>query len=117
MVRPQFTPRQRSFLVQEYLRSKSVSTALQRFRQEFPGVRCPTRVTVYKNARKYSLSGTSHSLNTRRSGRRRTARTVANIEAVRNLLDNAGDEREREELAVAGTDLDYLLPHLTESLG
>jgi len=39
MVRPQYTANQRSFLVTEYLQTKSVRTVLERFQHEFPNVR------------------------------------------------------------------------------
>ena len=60
---------------------------LQRFRKEYPNTHCPCRATVYKNVRKYSVSGTSCILNKGRSGHRRTARSAANIEAVINAID------------------------------
>ena len=96
MVRPQYTPEQRSFMVTEYHRTNSVGAVLRSFRQEFPNVRCPSRKTVSRNAQKYRTTGTSHNLNKGRSGRRRTGRSVANIEAVRNRLveqQQAGEGR------------------------
>ena len=36
MVRPQYTPHQRSFLVREYYRTYNVEAVLLRFRVEFP---------------------------------------------------------------------------------
>ena len=65
---------------------------LQRFREEYPNTRCPCRATVYKNVRKYSVSDTSCNLNKGRSGHRRTARSAANIEAVRNAIEEANEE-------------------------
>ncbi len=76
-------------MVTEYHRNNgNVPRVLQRFREEFPDVRCPSRGAVYKNVHKYSESGTSRNLNKNRSGRRRTARTNDNIEAVRNVIQN-----------------------------
>lgn len=94
MARPQFTPQQRSFLVAEYHRTNSVSAVLQEFRHEYPNVRCPTRVTVYKNVRKYQATGTSLNLNKERSGRPRTGRSAANIQAVRDVLE---EQQEADE--------------------
>lgn len=96
MVRPQYTPQQRSFLVTEYHRCRRVPQVLQRFRERFPGVRCPSRLTVMNNVRKYDQTGTSRNLNKERSGRPRTGRSAANIEAVRNRLEqqrHAGEGR------------------------
>ena len=83
-------------MVTEYHRTNSVGAVLRSFRQEFPNVRCPSRKTVSRNAQKYRTTGTSHNLNKGRSGRRRTGRSVANIEAVRNRLveqQQAGEGR------------------------
>ena len=88
MVRPQYTPQQRSFLVREYYRTNNVQAALLRFREEFPDVRCPSRRTVYKNVTKYGRTGTSFNLNRGRSGRQRTGRSQVNIEAVQNALED-----------------------------
>ena len=89
MQRPQYTPQQRAFMVTEYYRNnRNIRRVLQRFRENFPGVRCPSRGAVYKNVHKYSENGTSQNLNQNRSGRRRTARTQENIEAVRNAIQN-----------------------------
>jgi hypothetical protein len=96
MAMPQFTPQQRSFLVREYHQNNNeVRRVLQRFREVYPGVRCPSRATVYKNVRKYSMHGTSFNLNKGRSGRRRTARCPENIAAVTDVLANqeAGEQR------------------------
>ena len=87
MVRPQFTPQQRAFIVSEYHRNNNnLNRVLQRFREEYPNTRFPCRATVYKNVRKYSVSGTSCNLNKGRSGHRRTARRVANLEPFQNCL-------------------------------
>ena len=90
MERLQFTPQQRAFLVTEYHRHRNIGTALQRFQEEFPDVRYPSRKTVTRNVQKFSLHGTSHNLNKGRSGRRRSARTEENVQAVQNLLN--GDQ-------------------------
>lgn len=92
MAMPQYTPQQRAFLVREYDRNnRNVARVLERFREQYPHVRCPSRVTVYKNVRKYTVNGTSCNLNKGRSGRRRTERCPENIQAVREALENQED--------------------------
>ena len=55
MARPQFTPQQRAFLVTKYdRRNRNVARVLERFREQYPDVRCPSRVAVYKNMEKYT---------------------------------------------------------------
>ena len=98
MAMPQFTPQQREFLVREYRYDRSnhsVLRVLQSFREEYPDVRCPSRLTVHKNVRKYSQNGTSCNVNKGRSGRQKMARCPENIEAVQEALDNpeAGAQR------------------------
>ena len=52
MARPHFTPQQRAFLVREYDRcNRNVARVLERFREQYPNVRCPSRVAVYKNGK------------------------------------------------------------------
>ena len=64
MVRPQYTPQQRAFLVTEYhCNNRNVTRVLERFREQYPDVRCPSRAAVYKNVAKYSANGTSCNLN------------------------------------------------------
>ena len=84
--------RSRAFIVSEYHRNNNLNRVLQRFREEHPNTRCPCRATVYKNVRKYSVSGTSCNLNKGRSGHRKTARSAACIEAVRNAIEEANEE-------------------------
>lgn len=88
LVRPQFTPQQRSFIVTQYHRTQSVAAVLRRFCQEYPDVRCPSRKTIMKNVQKYQATGTSRNLNKKRSGRRRTGRSVANVQAVQDALQD-----------------------------
>ena len=93
MVRPQFTPQQRAFIVAEFHRNNNnVYRVIQRFREVYPNARCPSRGTVYNNVRKYAITGTSLNLNKGRPGRNRTARSVENIEAVRNAIEETRGE-------------------------
>ena len=88
MVRPQFTPQQRSFLVTEYARTQSVTEVLQVFRRRYPNDRCPSRKTVLRNVQKYQRTGTSHNLCAGHSGRRRSGRSELNINAIRQVLEH-----------------------------
>ena len=55
MARPNFTPQQRAFLVREHdRRNRNVARVLERFREQYPDVRGPSRVAVYKNVAKYT---------------------------------------------------------------
>ena len=93
MLRPQFTPQQRAFIVAEFYRNNNnVYRVIQKFREVYPNARCPSRGTVYNNVRKYAITGTSLNLNKGRSGRNRTARSAENIEAVRNAIEEARGE-------------------------
>ena len=95
MVRPQFTPQHRSFMVTEYARTQSVAVVLQGFRRRYPDVRCPSRKTVLRNVQKYHRTGTSTNLNAGHSGRRRTARSQPNIDAVRQVLEHVRHNNQR----------------------
>ena len=84
--RPQFTLEERVFMVVTYCQTGSQVETLNRFRVQFPNSRLPSRHTVNKNYRKYIEYGTSTNRNSGNSGRRRTVRTPANIELVRQAL-------------------------------
>ena len=86
MATPQFTPQQRAFLVSEYHCMQRVAEVLRRFHQAYPNVCQPSRGAVYKNVRKYQATGTSRKLKSERSGRPRSGRSPANIQAVDDLL-------------------------------
>ena len=91
MARPQYTPQQRSFMVTEFHRTESVTAVLRRFREVYPDVRCPSRFAVYKNVAKYQATGSSLNQNVGRSGCTRSARSAANVAAVRNVLETHED--------------------------
>lgn len=82
-------------MVSEFHRTQSVTAALQGFRRQFPDARCPTRPTVYSNVRKYAATGTSLNLNKGNSGRRRTARSAENVQAVRDVMQNQLQDGQR----------------------
>lgn len=96
MVRPQYTPKQRAFIVSEFNRSGSATDTLRSFRRRFPNVRCPSRQAVYNNVRKYKNSGTSENQNKGNSGRRRSSRSPQNIQAVQNLLQQPQQNRPQQ---------------------
>ena len=83
----QLTKQQRIFIVTAWFESKSLSQVAQDFSEKFPERNVPNKTTIWKNVRKYREEGTSLNLNRGRSGRKKTARSDANIAAVRMLLD------------------------------
>ena len=83
----QLTKQQRIFIVTDWFESKSLSQVAQDFSEKFPESNVPNKTTIWKNVRKYREEGTSLNLNRGRSGRKKTARSDANIAAVRMLLD------------------------------
>ena len=83
----QLTPQQRSFVVTEYARLGSFRAVRIAFALQYPHRPVPATSTILRNCRKYQETGTSQNLNKGRSGRRRTVRTDANIQAVRDLLN------------------------------
>lgn len=83
---PQFTGQQRSFMVTTYIRTRSPRETQDLFRRQFPGVEPPNLSTIRRNYLKYTRFATSLNRNAGNSGRRRTARSQRNIEAVRQEL-------------------------------
>ena len=57
------------------------------FRIRFPDREAPTKMNIWKNVRKYGEHGTSLNRNEHNSGRRRTGRTVQNINVVQEALE------------------------------
>ena len=47
MAMAQFTPQQRAFMVSEFLRSNNINLVRQSFTNEYPDVRCPSRIRTY----------------------------------------------------------------------
>lgn len=88
MVRPQYTPQQRSYLVSTYHRTNSVAQTRRLFANEFPNVRVPHRNTITKNVHKFSTHGTSQNRNKQGSGRPKSGRSVRNIQAVHQAITN-----------------------------
>lgn len=78
---------ERTFLVEKYLQSKDCDRVLLEFRRRYPNRPQPHRNTVYWNVRKFSNNGTVKNMHKERCGRRRTGRSVGNVNTVRNLLE------------------------------
>ena len=84
----QLTKEQRIFVVSKYLETKSYNEIIRAFRVRFPDRVVPYKTTIQRNVKKYMEHGTSLNLNKQFSGRRRTARSVENIEEARIELQN-----------------------------
>ena len=94
----QFTPEQRSFMALEYHKLRGQYNCINRikesFNQKFQGVQLPTKNTIKGVWKKQMTSFSVHNLNSKaspglsHSGRKRRARTPANIQAVKDILDN-----------------------------
>ena len=88
---PQFSIRERTFLACCHLKGLSWIKIQDSFREKFPNSRMPSRMTVHRLAKKFKDEGSVHNLNKMHSGRPRSARTVANIDRVRLLLNQERD--------------------------
>ena len=85
---PQLTTAERTFIVSKYFETKSIPEVLRLFEIAFPHRNVPSSSTIWRNVRKYQQHGTSLNRNKGNSGRRRTGRSEANIQAVREQLQN-----------------------------
>ena len=83
----QLTVEERVLLVTTYLRTGSLEAARNAFRDQFADREPPTKMTVWRNVNKYRETGTSHNRNKWISGRPKIARTIENIETVRQVLE------------------------------
>ncbi|KAF2366538.1 Protein of unknown function DUF4817 [Trinorchestia longiramus] len=82
----QLTKEQRIFIVVNFLDSNSIQHVQELFQECFPERNSPSKVTIWKNVRKYKTEGTSLNLNKGRSGRKSTERVPKNVEIVRQAL-------------------------------
>ena len=82
----QLTTEQRVFVVKKFHDTKSLQAVQNAFREEFPQRDPPAKKTIWANVQKYGEYGTSQNRNKGNSGRRRTGRSEANIDAVRQQL-------------------------------
>lgn len=87
-VQPQFTLPQRRLLVNTYIATGSYVEAKRRFRNRYPGVRVPWKNAIVNMVKNWEEEGTVKNLNKERSGRRRTARSPANVARVQRDLRN-----------------------------
>ena len=87
MVGQQFTPQERAFLVRVYIETGSRQETIRQFQHEYPDRQAPSPSTVWRNYQKYVTHGTSTNRNMGNSGRPRTVRSPANVEAVRQTLN------------------------------
>lgn len=80
------TVEERSFLVERFHQTRNYEQVLQEFQVRFPGRHVPHKKTISWNVRKFSRTGTVRNIHKERCGRRRTGRSAANINVVRNVL-------------------------------
>ncbi|KAF2358962.1 Protein of unknown function DUF4817 [Trinorchestia longiramus] len=59
----QLTKEQRIFIVGNFLDSNSIQHVQELFQERFPERNSPSKVTIWKNVRKYKTEGTSLNLN------------------------------------------------------
>ena len=82
----QLTTVQRIFAVKTDYETHSFVGTQRLFRIRFPDREAPTKMNIWKNVRKYGEHGTSLNRNEHNSGRRRTGRTVQDINAVQEAI-------------------------------
>ena len=82
----QLTVEERVLLVTTYLRTWKRHVMRSEIDLQ-TGREPPTKMIVWWNVKKYRETGTSHNRNKGMSGRPKTARTIENIETVREVLE------------------------------
>ncbi len=83
----QLTKEQRTFVVKTFHETGSLQRTRDRFDERFPERQPPALKTIWVNVRKFSQHGTILNRNKVNSGRRRNGRSEANIETVRQRLE------------------------------
>ena len=83
-----YTVEQRVFIVKKYFETHSFVEVQRLFRLQFPGRNPPDKANIWRNVKKYEIHGTSLNRNPKNSGRKRTARSNDNIDAIHNELIN-----------------------------
>ena len=84
------TSEQRIFVVTNYLRTRSSKDVQQLFEQLCCDRVSETKMTIWKNIKKYKTEGSSLNLNKDRSGSRRTDRTPENIDLFQeNIIEDS----------------------------
>lgn len=84
----QLTTCQRTFIVKTFYETQSLQITREAFGERFPDRQPPALKTIWANVRKFSRHGTTLNRNKGNSGRPRTGRSEANIEAVRQRLED-----------------------------
>ena len=108
----QYTKEERVFMVKCYLETKRPDHVINAFRIQFPNRNVPSKSTIYRNVEKYSNEGSSLNLNKGRSGRRRSVRTQANIDRVREALEeNPHISTRRNGLQLSQTAVHRIIRH------
>ncbi|KAF2365939.1 Protein of unknown function DUF4817 [Trinorchestia longiramus] len=82
----QLTKEQRIFIVVNLSDRNSFQHVQELFQERFPERNSPSKVTIWKNVRKYKTEGTSLNLNKGRSSRKSTERAPKNVEIVHQAL-------------------------------
>ena len=89
MVGAQFSPDERTFMVEKYLSTHNCNEVIREFLLQYPHRRPPTSRTILYNVRKFRQHHTCLNRNQFNSGCLRTARLPENIELVRQaILEN-----------------------------
>ena len=92
---PRFTIPQRIWVCIEFACVGNAHEVLRRWRNHWLNTIPPTIRTILKTFEKFGNEETCHNLNKQRSGRPRTARSIANIARVRNALQRDGKRSSR----------------------
>ncbi|KAF2368500.1 Protein of unknown function DUF4817 [Trinorchestia longiramus] len=82
----QHTKEQKISIVVNFLGSNSIQHVQELFQERFPERNSPSKVTIWKNVRKYKTEGTSLNLDKGRSGRKSTERAPENAEIVEHFF-------------------------------
>ena len=110
----QLTIQQRTFIVKKYYETRSYRAVRDQFRLAFPGRNPPANSTIQHNIQKYERDGTSLNVNKERSGRRRSVRTDANINRVRQVLNQQQRQRiscRRNTLGMTKSSFNFVTKH------
>ena len=82
----QLTSEQRIFVLTNYLRTRNFNDVQQLFQKCVRDRVLPTKITIWKNVKKYTTEGLSLNLNKDRSGRKRTEHSQENINILQEKL-------------------------------
>ena len=89
---PQYTIPERVFLLEKKMSKAPHKVLKYEYKRAFPfSGRSPSKMTVHKQAKKFSTHGTLHNINKGRSGRKRSVLTDENLARMRELLNEEKD--------------------------